>query len=421
MAAADAAGLRWLFLDLNSYFASVEQQERPALRGRPIIVTPVASDHTCAIAASIEAKRLGIRTGTKVLEARRLCPGLIVVDARHDLYVEYHHRVLAEIDRHLPVTKVMSIDEAVCQLLGEERLLPNALALARKVQAGILKNIGGCLGSSVGLAPSVLLAKTASDMRKPGGLTVLGADHLPGPLLDLDLRDLSGIGHSMKARLAVAGVTDVAALWALTPRRARAIWGSIMGERFWYGLHGIDPPEIRTAPQQSIGHSHVLGAGLRHAAGAHLVGRRLLTRAASRLRRAGMMAGGLSIHVRIADAPSGSAACSFEQTADTFRLLHVFEAAWEGISLDKARPLLVGVSLFGLSSAQDSPPPDLFGWRAGAAENQKSLRLSAAMDRLNQRYGSETVAVGAPIQGISRYMGAKIAFNRVPARSDFRG
>ena len=88
----DAAQLRWLFLDMNSYFASVEQQENPKLRGLPIIVTPVASEGTCAIAASYEAKAFGIRTGTPVYEARRLCPGLKTVNARHDVYVEYHHR-----------------------------------------------------------------------------------------------------------------------------------------------------------------------------------------------------------------------------------------------------------------------------------------------------------------------------------------
>jgi DNA polymerase-4 len=419
----DEAKLRWLFLDLNSYFASVEQQERPELRGRPVIVVPVASDYTSAIAASIEAKALGIRTGMKVLDARQICRDVAVIDARHDVYVDYHHRILEEIERHLHVTRVMSIDEVACELLGEERRTANALALARQVQAGVLKAIGPCMRSSVGLAPSVLLAKTASDMKKPSGLTVLGADRLPGPLLDLDLRDLCGIGRNMKARLVAAGVPDVAALWALSPRRARAVWGSIMGERFWYGLHGIDPPDIAAGPRQSIGHSHVLGHRLRNVSDAHLVGRRLLTRAASRLRRANQKAGGLSIYLRLVDAPSRDAALRFGLTGDTFRLLEIYEELWRCVIADGGppRPRLIGVTLFGLTALDAIAPPDLFGWSAAAGEDPKRLQLSAAMDKLNQRYGSETVAVGTVPKGLSRYMGAKIAFNRVPERGDFRG
>jgi DNA polymerase-4 len=415
----DQAGLRWLFLDLNSYFASVEQQDNPRLRGRPVIVVPVASDYTCAIAASYEAKAFGIRTGTKVLEAKALCPGLVIVDARHDLYVEYHHRILDEIERHLHVTRVMSIDEVACELMGEERRTDNALALAKRVQAGVIANVGECLRSSVGLAPSILLAKTASDMKKPGGLTVIGAHELPGPLLSLGLRDFSGIGRSMEKRLVAAGVPDVAALWALGPRRARAVWGSIMGERFWYGLHGIDTPEPPAKPPQSFGHSHVLGARLRNPQAAHLVGRRLLARAASRLRRAELRAGGLSLYLRMAEGPSRDGALRFDPSADTFRFLQAFEELWRGLGEDVFRPMLVGVTLFDLRAKAETV--DLFGWSAQAQENPARLRLSAALDRLNQRYGSETVAIGPKPEGLSRYMGAKIAFNRVPARGDFRG
>eukprot|EP01037_Dinobryon_pediforme_P025324 gene25324-27431_t len=112
--------LRWLFLDLNSYFAAVEQQLAPELRGKPILVAPVHSDTTVAIAASIEAKRYGIRTGTPVWEAKRLCRELIVVPARHDKYVEFHEAIVAEIWKHIPVTKVCSIDEVACRLLDNE-------------------------------------------------------------------------------------------------------------------------------------------------------------------------------------------------------------------------------------------------------------------------------------------------------------
>src|ERR1700727_3252543 len=110
--------LRWLFLDLNSYFASVEQELRPELRGRPLAVVPVVADTTCCIAASYEAKRYGVRTGTQVGEAKALCPGIILVEARHELYVDYHHRVVEAVESCLPATSVMSIDEMACHLLA---------------------------------------------------------------------------------------------------------------------------------------------------------------------------------------------------------------------------------------------------------------------------------------------------------------
>src|ERR1700683_2880633 len=103
--------LLWLFLDLNSYFASVEQELRPELRDRPMAVVPLLADTTCCIAASYEAKQYGVRTGTQVGEAKRLCPGIVLVEARHELYVDYHHRVVEAVESCLPVTSVMSIDE----------------------------------------------------------------------------------------------------------------------------------------------------------------------------------------------------------------------------------------------------------------------------------------------------------------------
>ena len=419
--AQDAGKLRWLFLDLNSYFASVEQQERPELRGKPIIVTPVDSDRTCAIAASYEAKAFGIRTGTLVREAKRLCPGLKTVNARHDFYVEYHHKIADEIERHLHITKAHSIDEVACELLGAERQTKNALALAQEVQQGILKNVGECLRSSIGLGPSVLLAKTASDMKKPGGITVLGADKLPGPLLGLDLQDLCGVGRRMDRRLREAGINDVAALWALTPSRARSLWGSIAGERFWYALHGTDPPEIATE-RHSISHSHVLGPALRNVEASYLVARRLLARAVSRLRRAEHKAGGLSLWLGMRDKQYREAAMRLPATADTFRLLDALDALWR----DTVRPqeqfyvLQVGVVLHGLTPLS-AIVPDLFAWTSDENENAKHSNLSTAIDRLNQKYGSETVSIGVAPTGLPGYMGAKIAFNRIPDRKDFAG
>jgi DNA polymerase-4 len=212
--------LRWLFLDLNSYFASVEQQLDPALRGKPVIVAPVDADTTVAVAASVEAKRYGISTGTPVWEAKRKCRDLLIARARHEKYVEFHEAILAEVWRHIPVTHVCSIDEVACRLLDNENSPEAAVALARRIKAGIRANIGECLTSSVGIAPNRLLAKLASDLQKPDGLVVFTADQLPHRLYDLKLREIAGIGAKMERRLAQDGILDIRQLCERRPRDA---------------------------------------------------------------------------------------------------------------------------------------------------------------------------------------------------------
>jgi DNA polymerase-4 len=420
------ASVQWLFLDLNSYFASVEQQAEPKLRGKPIAVVPVMSDSSCAIAASYEAKRFGIKTGTRIFEAKRLCPDLICVPARHDVYVETHHRILAEVDRHIPVTRVHSIDEMACRLMGSEMLVDNARDIARRVKNGIRDRVGECLTSSVGLAPNVFLAKVGSDMQKPDGLTVLTREMLPGPLLGLRLSDLTGIGVNMARRLSRAGILSVADFWNLEPKEARRVWGGVGGEMFWYALRGHDLPHRETM-RRTVGHSRVLAPALRPPDQARLVARRLMTKAAARLRRMNYVASGVALGARLeAPARDGSLrwggetrvpACQDTRTllAAVDTLWRDFERAYRGARLKK-----VSVTLFRLDPA-DAVTPDLFDGdpvrRAGEAA--RYARLAAAIDRLNTRYGRDTVSYG-PLPGDELdFAGVKIAFTRIPDMAEF--
>src|SRR5436190_7894737 len=159
--------LRWLFVDMNSYFASVEQQDRPELRGKPVAVAPVGSDTTCAIAASYEAKRFGIKTGTNIGEAKELCADLKVVLANPKRYVEVHHLIKEAVESVLPIDGIYSIDEMGCRLIGKERQLENAIELGRCAKQMILDRVGVALKCSVGIAPSRIIAKVAADMKKP--------------------------------------------------------------------------------------------------------------------------------------------------------------------------------------------------------------------------------------------------------------
>ncbi|HZV61319.1 MAG TPA: DNA polymerase, partial [Methylophilaceae bacterium] len=145
--------LRALYVDFNSYFASVEQQEVPELRGKPIGVLPVMAETTCCIAASYEAKAFGVKTGTPVREARKLCPNIIFVEARPYLYVEYHHRLVEIVESCTPVEKTLSIDEMVCRLTGTQQQKENALSLAARIKSTLADKAGICIRSSIGIAP----------------------------------------------------------------------------------------------------------------------------------------------------------------------------------------------------------------------------------------------------------------------------
>jgi DNA polymerase IV len=250
-------GLRWLFVDMNSFFASCEQQMNPDLRGQPIVVAPVLAETTSAIAASYEAKSFGVKTGTPIWEARRLCPHIRVVQARPKLYVEHHHRIREAIETCIPIDAVMSIDEVACKLDKVQVQPPIARKLALAIKSAIRDKAGACLLCSVGIAANKLLAKLACDMQKPDGLTILRPEDLPRAILHLKLQDLPGIGANMQTRLNQAGITDVTQLWAADTERLRRIWGGINGTRFHALLHGVDLPSAATTTR-SMGHQHVL-------------------------------------------------------------------------------------------------------------------------------------------------------------------
>ncbi len=291
--------LRWLFLDLNSYFASVEQELRPELRGRPIAVVPVMADTTCAIAASYEAKAFGVRTGTQIGEAKRMCPGLELVEARHEVYVDYHNRIVEAVERCVPVAAVMSIDEMASSLIGREQPLFAALDLAHRVKAAI-RGVGSTLRCSVGLAPNRYLAKIASDMDKPDGLVALTQDLLPGALLGLTPRDLPGVGARMEKRLHEHGVRTMENLLALDREQMNQVWGGIGGEKLWHWLRGEDFHDAELEHQKSISQSHVLPPELRTEEGCYAVAHKLLHKAAMRLRTARLWATHLTLTIKYA-------------------------------------------------------------------------------------------------------------------------
>ena len=163
--------LNWLFLDMNSFFAACEQHDDPDLRGRPVGVCPVLAGGGAVIAASHDAKRLGVRVGTKADEARRLCPGIEFRQARPKRYVQLHRQLIVSIEKHAPITKAYSIDEWAVRLLGRERQPAAAAELGRRMMDQVRDDFEDALPCSVGNATSRMLAKAACDLHKPRGLS----------------------------------------------------------------------------------------------------------------------------------------------------------------------------------------------------------------------------------------------------------
>jgi DNA polymerase-4 len=417
--------LNWLFVDMNSYFASVEQDARPDLRGRPVAIVPMMADTTCCIAASYEAKAHGVKTGTMVADAKRICPGLVLVEARHELYVAYHHRIVEAVESCLPVTAVSSIDEMACRLMGRERPLMAALALGRQVKARILERVGPMMRSSVGLATNRYLAKVASEMEKPDGLVALPADILPEALRQLALRDLPGIGARMEKRLNAQGIRTMDDLLALDCDEASRVWGSVWGERLGRWLQGEDFDLKETEHLKSLSHQHVLAPEMRTPEKAWAVAHKLLHKAAMRLRAGGLWAGGIGLAIGFALPRGNSTPISrfgvptrgwkgelrLSECQDNATLIAALRRLWESRppGEDFEHPYFIGVHLNGLVPDR-LHTLNLFD---GLEVAESRTRLLATMDALNNKYGLDTLS---PATMLTAFKAAptRIAFHTIP-------
>jgi DNA polymerase-4 len=412
-------------LDLNSYFASVEQELVPSLRGRPVAVVPVLADTTCCIAASYEAKAFGVKTGTQVGEAKRLCPGIELVEGRHELYVDYHNRIVEAVESVVPVSSVMSIDEMACRLMGREQPLLAALDLAQRVKAKIRDTVGSTLRCSVGLAQNRYLSKVASDMEKPDGLVALTPDILEAALLTLTPRDLPGVGSRMEKRLHAAGIRTMKQLWALDREQMSDLWGGMGGEKLWHWLRGEDFHDEELEHAKSIGHSHVLAPELRTRDGAYAVVCKLLHKAAMRLRTANLWASNLRLSAKFAvpkdlssrQHNSGipqlgwSASTPLVECQDNQTLTEGLRKLWATMPAgrDYAKPFYVGVALSDLVP-DHLHTLDLF---SGLDREVRRTNLSKTMDSINKKHGT-TMLFYASMLPAGTAAPTRIAFTSIP-------
>ncbi len=422
----------FLHIDLNSFFASVEQQLHPEYRGKPLGVCGTMADTGALIAASYEAKALGIYTLTKVGEAKRLCPEIILVNGSHSVYAEYSHRISAAVERCCPVAHTPSIDEMVCELMGREREPPAARKIALEVKQAIKDDVGETLRCSIGMAPNRYLAKIASDMQKPDGLIGLLPSQLPRAIRHLALRDLPGVGARTELRLNNKGVKTMDDLLALDRPGMHALWDSVWGDRLYHWLRGAetgdDGAPVPSEIQKSLGHSHVLGPEFRSDEGAWAVAHKLIHKAAMRLRMEKFYSGQMAVTIKYAltseqakrmeskQHTSGirhtawGMEARFVESQDTLSLLDVLRKTWakrpRGVEYE--RPFFVGVTLRELTPESEHQET-LFG------DPDNRGQLSATMDKLNLKYGHTTLHFAGMLPA-RETAPTRIAFTQIPVQ-----
>lgn len=384
---------RVLYLDMNSFFASVEQQLDPSIRGRPVAITAMETEVGSCVAASYEAKAFGVRTGTRVAEARQLCPHIVFRPSRHRLYVRYNLAIADVLDRHAELTHIRSVDEFQLGLSGDAQGLAGAEQLVRRLKAAVAQEVGECLRFSAGIGPNHLLAKIAGKLEKPDGFRWLSPENMPDAIAHLALDDLPGISRALKARLMRAGVYDVPTLCRLDPRHARMIWHSIEGERYVRLLQGADIP-IQPTQRGGYGNGKVLAPEFRSPARAYRVGRWLVEKATARLRRDGRVAARFGLSIAFLSGERWACGVTCLASQDTAFFLRLHRALWRCLwRAGRPGPMLsIHVQLSEVMLL-DQRQGDLLT-PIGPAERTRGERVSVAVDQINARFGDGVIRFG---------------------------
>jgi len=395
-----------LFLDMNSFFASVEQQVRPELRGKPIGVAPYTGDSGCIIAASIEAKRQGVKI-CRIGEAKKIIPSMTILEARPALYMLYHKEIRKVIEKFTPYYRAMSIDEFAICLTPLDQNYNNSIKLARKIKQTIKSEVGDYLNCSVGISTSKFLAKMAASSQKPDGLVVLNLGQLENFYAKLKLTDLTGVNFRTEARLNFIGIKSPLDFYncnlsylSTTLKHA--------GKNWYYRLRGYEVDDF-ISKTKTIGHSHVLEPALRDKNSALSVLHKLVFKAGYRLRQENYLAGGVYLTIGFSDRTTFSQS---QKSVDFFSDNMTF---WQKIELILKKCPWPGQPVSPSVSAGPSPDGSQGGpiyLAVGAfnlkknkgeqisifAEIEKRKKLATALDHINDDFGADTVISASMMQ-----------------------
>lgn len=380
-----------MHIDMNAFFASVEQQTNPALRGKPIAVIG-SNERTVVTTASYEARAYGVRTGMTKYEAKRLCPHIILVAGDTSRYTDTCRRLVEIYRQYTPVVEVYSIDEAFLDVTGSLPLFGNAEIIAQKIKMDIRKRLGQ-LTCSIGIAHNKLLAKLGSDMKKPDGLVIIRQEDVPALLERLPVKELCGIGSQIERRLSAMGIKTCGKLGRASIRPLRDQFG-VIGERLKLMAQGRDDSPVIPLEQEpdakSVGHSMTLDRDVndmetleRHILHlSEMVGRRL--------RRGGYAGRTVALTLRYPDFDTftrrSTAGMHMNNSIDIYI---VAKEILNTIRLQQ--PIrLVGVSVSNLTRNMAQIP--LF------RSDRMKQAATRAMDKINDRYGDFCVTWGTLIE-----------------------
>ncbi len=373
-----------LHIDMDAYFASVEQQADPSLRGRPIVVSGRPDIHSVVAAASREAKRYGIRAGMTTWEAHKLCPHITFVPGDPDKYETITRRFLDVLIDYTPIVEVYSIDEVFMDVTQEVDRHGGPLTLARKIQQRLRVELGAWITCSIGIAPNKLLAKLAVEEAKPTGVYWTRPQDVAQVLARTPVEAVCGIGPRISRRLAHMGIWTLADLGRCSEGYLRARFG-VMGTVLALWGRGLDPnpviPYWKEHELKSVGHSHAVPTVLRHPEGARSVLLYLCERTGRRLRAKELAGRVVHLDLRDAHMRHRGGQRALEVPTDDEEI--IFRTALALVDRQGGFPqatTMVGVRVSAVIPRGEVPRPLL-------AVQRRRERLEAAMDCIRDRYG----------------------------------
>lgn len=376
-----------LHIDMNSYFASVEQQANPFLRGRSVGVCSYLSSGGCIIASSVEAKAKGIKTGCRVRDAKIIDPAIVLLENEPAKYRSTTEKIFKILSFYTDTLEPYSIDEAFLDLTGWAKNFREAEKMGEKIQKRIKKEVGVWLNSSIGISYTKFLAKFAGDIAPKRMTLTIEPNRLEEFLRGRPLKDAWGIGERMEARLKYLGIRDLLELKNYSQDKIKKVFG-LYGYYFWANVNGLEIAKINngTALPKSIGHSYCIPKKTADKKYLETVYYKLCEKTGRRLRALGLEAG--EIKIGLAYKCEGGIYKSFKTpekmftTEDIFGHIENFFKREEVLS--PAKMLAVSVSRLVQAGNQMS----LF------MDNLKIKKLSRAMDKINDKYGEYTVVNG---------------------------
>lgn len=379
-----------MHLDMDAFFASVEQCVNPALRGRAIAVVGAAK-RTVVTTASYEARAFGVRTGMNRWEAKKQCPHILFISGDNAKYMDASTRIMEIIKGFSPLVEPYSIDEAFIDISGLTGLFGGPLEIGRAMKERIKEETN--LVCSVGIAPNKLMAKLASSRDKPDGLSIISEDEVEGYLRDLPVGKLWGIGPNISARLAIMGIKTCAQLGLAPVGVLRSKFG-IIGERLGaMGRGQYEDPVSPTGAEESvksIGHSMTLPEDVWDKEKIRMYLLKLSEMVCSRARRHGLQGWTVCLTLRYPDFYTFTRQRRLSRpTNDTHTLYRAVKRTLSSIRL-RAPLRLIGVSLKGIVEGTRQLP--LF------TEELRRERLLIAMDEINGRFGHSALTWSALLE-----------------------